>query len=137
MQHWNENYLEQIILLTSLTFFGKQLWEGLTFKNKSEKKIKTYKKQKSIFSRLYKKERKHFFKNLSRSFVTDNNLFWKTVKPYFSSNGNYRSQIKLVENQGRMKLFHCGEESKKSITMVGRRQKIYTVWSALKQFAKE
>ena len=115
------------------TYIANLLWEAILRRSYLQKqiwkKIKTYKKQKSIFSRLYKKDKKHFFNNLSRSFVTDNNLFWKTVKPYFSSNGNYRSQIKLVENQGRMKLFHGGEENKKSITMVGRRQKILKLHS--------
>ena len=66
-------------------------------KNKSEKSFKAYKKQKIFCSRLYKKERKRFFNNLDASFVTDNKLFWNTMKPFFSNKGNYGSQIKLVE----------------------------------------
>ena len=31
------------------------------------------------------------------SFVTDNKLFQKTIKPFFSNKGNYGSQIKLTE----------------------------------------
>ena len=46
---------------------------------------------------MYKKERKRFFNNLNRYFVTDNNLLWKTIKPFFSNKGNYGSQIKLAE----------------------------------------
>ena len=38
-----------------------------------------------------------FFNNLNPSFVTDNKLFWKTIKPFFSNKGNYGSQVKLVE----------------------------------------
>ena len=38
-----------------------------------------------------------FFNNLNPSFVTDNKLFWKTIKPFFLNKGNYGSQIKLVE----------------------------------------
>ena len=66
------------------------------YKNKSEKNFKAYKKQKNFCSRLYKKERKRFFNNLNPSFVTDNKLFWKTTKPFFSNKGNCGSQIKLV-----------------------------------------
>ena len=40
---------------------------------------------------------KGFFNNLNPSFVTVNKLFWKTIKTFFPSKGNNRSQIKLVE----------------------------------------
>ena len=43
---------------------------------------------KSHCSRLYKKERKRFFLGVNPSFLTDNKLFWKTVKPFFSDKGN-------------------------------------------------
>ena len=71
--------------------------ENVYYKNKSEKNFKAYKKQKNFCSRLYKK-RKRFFNYLNPSFVTDNKLFWKTIKPFFSNKENYGSQIKLVEN---------------------------------------
>ena len=35
--------------------------------------------------------------NLNPSFVTDNKLFRKTLKPFFSNKENYGSQIKSVE----------------------------------------
>ena len=54
--------------------------------------------KKNYCSRLYKKERKEFFNNLNPSFVKDNNIFWKTIKPFFSDKTNLRSQIKLTEN---------------------------------------
>ena len=71
--------------------------EKVYYKNKSEKSFKAYKKQKNFCIRLHKNERKRFFNNLNPSFVTDNKLFWKTIKPFFSNKGNYGSQIKLVE----------------------------------------
>ena len=43
--------------------------------------------------RFYKKERKKFSDGLTPSFVTDNKLFWKTVKPFFSDKGNYGANI--------------------------------------------
>ena len=72
--------------------------EKLYFKNRTENSLKTYKRQKNYCSRLYKKERKEFFNNLNPSFVKDNKIFWKTIKPFFSDKGNLRSQIKLIEN---------------------------------------
>ena len=49
------------------------------------------------FCRLYKIKRKRIFNNLNPSFVTDNKLFCKTIKPFFSNKGNHESQIKFVE----------------------------------------
>ena len=30
--------------------------------------------------------------------MSDNKLFWKTVKPFFSNKGSHRGNIKLVED---------------------------------------
>ena len=79
------------------TIMRRSHLEKVYYKNKSEKSFKAYKKQKNFCSRLYKNERKRFFKNLHPPFVTDKKLFWKTIKPFFSNKGNYGSQIKLVE----------------------------------------
>ena len=43
------------------------------------------------------KQSRQFFNNHNPSFVIDNKLFWKTIKPFFSNKGNYGSQIKFVE----------------------------------------
>ena len=48
--------------------------------------------------RRYKKERKNFFNSPNTSFVNDNKLFWKTVKPFFSNKGSFGNKIKLAEN---------------------------------------
>ena len=48
-------------------------------------------------TRFYKNERKKFFNKLNPSFVNDNKLFWKTVKPFFSNKGSFEGNIKLVE----------------------------------------
>ena len=53
--------------------------------------------KKNYCSRFYKKDRKIFFNGLNPSFVTNNKLFWKTLKPFFSGKGNYGANIKLVE----------------------------------------
>ena len=80
------------------TIMKRSYLEKLYFKSWTENSVKTYKRQKSYCSRLYKKERKEFFNNLNPSFVKDNNIFWKTIKPFFSDKTNLRSQIKLTEN---------------------------------------
>ena len=69
------------------------------FKKKTLSSLKAYKKQKNYCSRLYKKERKAFYNNLNPSFVCDNKLFWKTVKPLFSNKVNSSTNIKLVEDE--------------------------------------
>ena len=69
------------------------------FKKKTDQSLRAYKKQKNYCSRLYKKERKKSFNGLNPSFVTDNKIFWKTVKPFFSGKGNYGANIKLVEEE--------------------------------------
>ena len=66
---------------------------------KTDQSLRVYKKQKNYCSRLYKKERKKFSNGLNPSFVTDNKLFWKTVKPFFSDKGNYGANIKLVKRE--------------------------------------
>ena len=69
------------------------------FKKKTDQSLRAYKKQKNYCSRLYKKERKKFFNGLNPSFVTDNKLFWKTVKLLLSDKENYGANIKLVEGE--------------------------------------
>ena len=76
---------------------GRPQLEKVYYKSKSGKSFKANKKQKNICRRLYKNKRKWFFNNLNLSFVTDNKLFWKTIKLFFSNKGNYGSQIKIVE----------------------------------------
>ena len=73
--------------------------EKKVFKKKIDQSLKVYKKQKNYCSRLYKKEIKKFFNGLNSSFVTENKLFQKKVKPFFSDKGNYGANIKLVEGE--------------------------------------
>ena len=53
--------------------------------------------RKIIAADFQKKERKKIYNGLNPSFVTDNKLFWKTRKSFFSDKGNYGVNIKLVE----------------------------------------
>ena len=72
--------------------------ENVYFKNRTENSLRAFEKQKSFCSRLYKKESKRFFNSLNLSFVKDNKLFWKTVKPFFSNKGDHGANIQLDED---------------------------------------
>ena len=71
--------------------------EKIYLKTLSEKSLKAYRKQKNYVSRLYKKERKIFFDSLNPSIISDNQKFWKNIKPLFSNKGNFGNKIELVE----------------------------------------
>ena len=72
--------------------------EKVYFKNRKENSLKVFNKQKTFCRQLYKKEGKKFFNSLNPSFVKDNKLFWKTVKPFFSNKGDRGLNIQLVED---------------------------------------
>ena len=69
-------------------------------KTKNNEDYSKYKKQRNFCSKLYKKERKIFYNNLSIEEITDNKKFWKTIKPLLSEKrvcGS--SKINLVVNE--------------------------------------
>ena len=66
------------------------------YKTKSISDKNNYKKQKNFVSRLYKKERKTYYKNLDIKKFTDNKTFWKNMKPFFSDKGPRSKKITLV-----------------------------------------
>ena len=57
-----------------------------------------YKRQKNYCNRLYKRERKKYYENLSLKNITENRKFWKTVKPFFGDKGGSTNKVVLVEN---------------------------------------
>ena len=65
--------------------------DNVYFKNRTDKSLSAYKKQKNYCNRFYKKERKEYFNKLNPPFANDNKLFWKTVKPFFSNKGSSES----------------------------------------------
>ena len=60
--------------------------------------INKNKNHKKFCSKLYKKERKKFYSQLDIKNITDNKLFWKTMKPFLSDKCTYASKISLVHN---------------------------------------
>ena len=72
----------------------KNYWKYGTEVCKLEKK-----KQENYCNRLYKKERKNYYKNLDPKVLEDERKFWLTVKPFFNDkNCGIREKITLVEN---------------------------------------
>ena len=72
--------------------------ENKYYKNKSCESLRAYRKQKNFCSRLYKKERKKYYRELDVKNVTDNKKFWKTAKPFFSDKGTGKTDIILIED---------------------------------------
>ena len=57
-----------------------------------------YKKHWNYCVKLFKMEKKKYYNNLDNTSITDNNIFWKTVKPCFSDNRIGQQKIVVVEN---------------------------------------
>ena len=56
-----------------------------TFLNtKSEIERKAYNQQRNLCVSLIRSEMKNFFSNINMSEITDNKIFLKTVKPFFT-----------------------------------------------------
>ena len=72
--------------------------ENKYISNSAVENMNKYKKNTNICSKLYKKERKKIYSQLDFKNVTDNKLFWKTMKPFLSGKCTYASKISLVHN---------------------------------------
>ena len=48
---------------------------------------------------LIRREKKNFFNNISTRDITDNETFWKTVKPLFKDKIQTKSKITLIEKK--------------------------------------
>ena len=71
--------------------------ENKYYKDRGSESFKLYKKQKNYCSKLYKKERKKYYANLDLKNITDNKMFWSTVKPFFTDKRSQSSKITLVD----------------------------------------
>ena len=66
------------------------------YKTNSVEDKENFKKHKNYCNRLYKKERKQYY-NMNLKNITENNLFWKTVKPFLTDKGTRINNITLIE----------------------------------------
>ena len=72
--------------------------ENKYISNSTTENMNKYKNHKNFCSKLYKKERKKFFSQLDIKNITNNKLFWKTMKPFLSEKCTYASNVSLVRN---------------------------------------
>ena len=56
-----------------------------------------YKRQPKRYLSILRKTKKEYFNSLNIKQVSDNKLFWKSVKPFFSDKASNSSKITLVE----------------------------------------
>ena len=48
---------------------------------------------------MIRSENKNFFSNINSSNITENKIFWKTVKPFFTDKIKTKSKITLIEKK--------------------------------------
>ena len=65
-------------------------------KNRNYENWRKYKRQRNLCLNLSRKTKKSFYKHLDEKEVSDNKVFWKNVKPFFSDKGVNSSKITLV-----------------------------------------
>ena len=68
-------------------------------KEKTEESRVKYKKQRNFCVNLLRRTKKNFYNNLDVKQITDNRLFWKTVKPCLSDKTLKNGKIVLVEKE--------------------------------------
>ena len=66
---------------------------------KSDIDRKAYNKQPNICVSLIRNEKKNFFSNINTWDITDNKIFWKTVKPFFTDKIKTKAKITLIEKK--------------------------------------
>ena len=65
---------------------------------KSDIDRKAYNEQRNLWVILIMSE-KNFFSNINTSDITDNKIFWKIVKPYFTDKIKTKSKTTLIEKK--------------------------------------
>ena len=66
--------------------------------NNNEENRKLYAQQRNYCVSLLRKTKKVYYENLDERKISDNKLFWKTVKPSLSEKLNAKEMISLIEN---------------------------------------
>ena len=73
-------------------------------KNRPEDSKRKYTKQRNYCVSLLRKVKDEYYSNLNEKDVTDNKMFWKIVKPFFSDKVTSFEKITLIE-QDEIKYF--------------------------------
>ena len=67
-------------------------------KSRNEANRDIYVKQKNYCVSLLRKSKKKYYENLDERNLTDDKLFWKTIKRSFSNNIVTRDRMHMIEN---------------------------------------
>ena len=81
----------------SKNIMKRSLLRNKYLNNNNEENRKLYAQQRNYCVSLLRKT-KDYYENLDERKVSDNKLFWKTVKPSLSEKFNARERISLTEN---------------------------------------
>ena len=68
-------------------------------RNKTQENRIAYNQQRNFCVSLIHKAKVEYFNNLNEKQVTDNKLFWSTIKPFFSDKGATSDKYTLIENE--------------------------------------
>ena len=102
----------KFVRVNQMPFMTKQLSKEMMkrsrlrndfLRNRTEESKILYNRQKNYCVSLLRKSKRGYYKNLNIKNVTDNKLFWKSVKPLLSDKSRIRDRINLSEKGKRLK----------------------------------
>ena len=64
---------------------------------KTQETHTAHKVQRNICTRLLRKSKRSYYNNVNTSVITNNKMFWKTVKPLFSNNSTSSENIIVID----------------------------------------
>ena len=68
-------------------------------KSRTVQNWEAFRKQRNLCVKLFRTEKRNFYKNLDISQITDNQKFWNTVKPFISNKNKAKAKITLIEDE--------------------------------------
>ena len=71
-------------------------------KNRNYENWYFYKKQRDFCVSFLRKSKRNYFKNVKMHDITDNKIFWKTIRTYFNDKGYNQTKITIVEKDSIM-----------------------------------
>ena len=98
---------EKYLRVNHANFMIKQLRKAIMkrlklrndfLKDRNDASQSAYRKQRNLCVTLLRKAKKQCFLNLEPKLITDNKIFWKSVKPLFSDKITFKEIINLSEN---------------------------------------
>ena len=87
---------------------------------------KRYNMQHNLCVNLIRREKKNFFNNISARDITDNKIFWKTVKLLYTNKIQTKSTITLIEKRV---VFEVGQEEIVSEKVISEDQAVADVFN--------